>query len=101
MAFRDASQSQRQPPVLLPVFQLLVRLRLDPGAVAERAGNDLPSILMRFPEIDVRKVGQPVLLIRAVLRESEFVIPMPKIKDEMEMQAFISAIHRFTATIIL
>jgi hypothetical protein len=42
---------------------------------------------MRFAQISVRKIGQPVVLVRAIIREREITVPMTKIKDEVKMQA--------------
>src|SRR5947207_2006074 len=77
MVVGDTPERERDTAVLLPESQRGVRLGLDLGPAAEGTPDNIPAILVGFPKIRIRKVGYPVLLVRAVASICEFAAPMP------------------------
>ena len=73
----DTPERERDTAVLLPESQRGVRLGLDLGAPAEGTPDNIPAILVGLTKIGVRKVGYPVLLVRAIASICEFAAPMP------------------------
>src|SRR5438445_534057 len=73
----DTPERERDTAVLLPKSQRGVRLGLDLGPAAEGKPDNIPAILVGLAKIGIRKVGYPVLLVRAVASICEFAAPMP------------------------
>src|SRR5437762_10843984 len=70
-------ERERDTAVLLPEPQRGVRLGLDLGPAAEGTPDNIPAILVGLAKIRIRKVGYPVLLVRALASICEIAVPMP------------------------
>src|ERR1051326_5032544 len=101
MVVGDESERERDTAVLLPEPQCRVRFGVDLSPAAEGAPDDVPAILVRFPEIDIWEVACPVLLVRAIAGICEITVPMPYVEEEVKMQALGSAIDHFIPSEIL
>jgi hypothetical protein len=44
-----------------------------------------PAVLMHLPQIGIRNIGAPMILVSAVIRESEIMAPVSKVEDKVEM----------------
>src|SRR2546421_4836747 len=77
MVVGDTPEGERDTAVLLPESQRGVRLGLDLGPAPEGTPDNIPAILVGLPKIGIRKVGYPVLLVRAIASICEIAVPMP------------------------
>src|SRR6516225_7379460 len=100
MMLLHQAQRQRHPPALLPILKRCVRFPFDPGTTTEGFRYDFPPISICVPEVDVRKILQPMILVGAIAGERQVVTPVTQIENEMEMEALAPAIDNFIASIV-
>ena len=75
-----------------PILQRGVGVGFDSGASTKSFFDELPTVLMRLAKVNIGKISQPMLLIRAIRRECQIVTPMAKIKDKMKMQTLAAPV---------
>src|SRR5215469_9019773 len=99
MILADEPQSERHTAVLLPKSQRVVRV-FEPRSAPKSCTNHIPAIRMRFAQIIIGKISQPVILVGAIIREREIMVPMTKIKDEVKMEALSPTVYYLIPSII-